>query len=66
MVISIDVEEAFDKIQHSYDKNSPENRDTENLLQNNKAKYEMYILKESHCSRNLLSYVSHTFSLLGK
>ena len=40
MVISIDVEEAFDKIQHSYDKNSPENRDTENLLQNNKAKYD--------------------------
>ena len=36
MIISIDAEKAFDKIQHPYDKNSPESRNRRNIPQHNK------------------------------
>ena len=36
MIISIDAEKSFDKIQHIYDKNSPESRYRGNLPQQNK------------------------------
>ena len=36
MIISIDSEKAFDKIQHLFDKNSPENGHRGNLPQHNK------------------------------
>ena len=36
MIISIDAEKAFDKIQHIYDKNSPESRHRGNSPQHNK------------------------------
>ena len=37
MIISIDAEKAFDKIQHPYDKNSPESRNRRNIPQHNKS-----------------------------
>ena len=37
MIISVDVEKAFDKIQPIYDENSPENGHRGNLPQHNKA-----------------------------
>ena len=36
MIISIDAEKAFDKIQHIYDKNAPESRHRGNSPQHNK------------------------------
>ena len=36
MIISIDAEKAFDKIQSFYDKNSPESRNRRNIPQHNK------------------------------
>ena len=37
VIISIDAEKAFDKIQYIYDKNSPESRHRRNIPQDNKS-----------------------------